>query len=171
MDDLLSTPPPSSPPGTAFKPLPTNPHSLVGSSSPTFPLAVKMYHELLTRAATRHEERRQMGNNAHLVASKRSWFSAMEMLINGYREVVAKAESDTTSLSRTSTVEFDIVTEDAKEDKIEEIVKLPQRRRKLAKMKRLRQSSRALLTFSDDKETQALCGELFSLLSVMVSQS
>ncbi|GAA5979165.1 hypothetical protein JCM5350_007088 [Sporobolomyces pararoseus] len=163
MDDLLSTPPPSPPPGTAFKPLPTNPHSLVGSSSPTFPLAVKMYHDLLTRAATQHEERRQMGNNAHLVASKRSWFSAMEMLINGYREVVARAESDTTSLSRTSTREFDIVTEDAKEDKIEEIVKIPQRRRKLAKMKRLRQSPRALLTFSDDKETQALCVRIFEI--------
>ncbi|GAA5905966.1 glycosyltransferase family 4 protein [Sporobolomyces salmoneus] len=158
MDDLLSTPPPTPSSSIGFKPLPPNPHTLVGSSSPTFPRAVEVYRSLLVRAATQHEERRRMGLAAHKIASKRSWFGAMEMLVDGYREVITKAESKSDlSLSRTSTIEFDIVTGNSSTEEVEEPATMPRRRR------RLRQSSQALITFSKDESTQALCVRLFEI--------
>lgn len=154
MDDLLPNGPkmPTNP--AAFKPLPTDPHSLVGSSSPTFPVAVELYRFLLVRSATLHDERRQMGSAAHLVASKRSWFGAMEMLVDGYREVIGKAERR--SFSETPTIKFDVVTQDATTEKAEQVGPQTRRRKKLSK---LRRSSRSFVTFSDDKVTQAMCGE------------
>lgn len=155
MDDLLPTPPSHPSSSTTFKPLPPDPHSLVGSNSPTFPLAVKVFRSLLLRAATQHEERRQMGANAHFVASKRSWFGAMEMLVDGYREVVDKAERLTTdlTLSRSSTIEVDIVSSEPTQD----LIAAPSRRRRLPRLRRLRRSSGGLITFSNDKRTQAMC--------------
>ncbi|GAA5888093.1 hypothetical protein JCM16303_001502 [Sporobolomyces ruberrimus] len=152
MDDLLPNGPkmPTNP--AAFKPLPTDPHSLVGSSSPTFPVAVELYRFLLVRSATLHDERRQMGSAAHLVASKRSWFGAMEMLVDGYREVIGKAERR--SFSETPTIKFDVVTQDATTEKAEQVGPQTRRRKKLSK---LRRSSRSFVTFSDDKVTQAMC--------------
>ena len=156
MDDLVPSsqfPPPS--PSSTFKPLPSDPHSLVGSNSRTFPLAVQHFRSLLLRAATQHEERRQMGANAHFVASKRSWFGAMEMLVDGYREVVDKAQRTTvdSTFSRTSTIDVDIPSAAATRD----VIAVPSKRRRLARIRQMRQSSQHLLTFSSDKSTQAIC--------------
>ncbi|SCV70491.1 BQ2448_1885 [Microbotryum intermedium] len=101
-----------------FKPLPTNPHKLVGSSSPTFPLAVSMYREMLVELASDHARRHAMGQAAHGDAATRSWHAAMEMLIDGYRELARPVASDpetiddktSLGLSRTSTLDLDIVS-------------------------------------------------------------
>ncbi|GAA6016803.1 hypothetical protein JCM11491_001812 [Sporobolomyces phaffii] len=161
MDDLLSGPTPT--PSNGFKPLPADPHSLVGANSPTFPLAVEMYRSLLVRSATQHEERRRMGAAAHLVASKRSWFGAMEMLVDGYREVINRAEHGVIpTLSRIPTMELDIVTQGAATVTSEGIATSTKRRR-LPKMRRIRRSPKALVTFSNDKSTQALCVRLVEI--------
>lgn len=135
-----------------FKPLPSDPHSLVGSSAPTFPRAVEMYRALLVRAATRHDERRQMGSAAHAVASKRSWFGAMEMLVDGYREVIARAGTGT-GTGRVRAPRLEIVTGDATTERVSDMVPAATKRR------RLQRSSRALVTLSKKKSTQAIYGE------------
>lgn len=71
-----------------FKPLPSNPHSLVGPSSPTFPLAVSIYRSLLIEMATNAELRARMGQVAAEGARDRSWHGAMELLVDGYRQVL-----------------------------------------------------------------------------------
>ena len=134
-----------------FTPLPSDPHSLVGSSAPTFPRAVEMYRALLVRAATRHDERRQMGSAAHAVASKRSWFGAMEMLVDGYREVIARAGTGTGSVRAPR---LEIVTGDSTTERESDMVPAATKRR------RLQRSSRALVTLSREKSTQAIYGEL-----------
>lgn len=132
MDDLLPTtsatslsPPatPSSPPSytptAAFKPLPTNPHSLVGADSPTFPLAVSMYRALLVSLASDHSRRKEMGRAAAREAATKSWHGAMEILVEGYKEIarpLEQEEKDGLSLSRTSTIEVDIVCDSAERD-------------------------------------------------------
>ncbi|GJN90367.1 hypothetical protein Rhopal_003378-T1 [Rhodotorula paludigena] len=104
--------------------IPSDPHALLDPTSPTYPLAVSLYRDLLVSIALNHEHRRAMGSAAHLAASKRSWWGAMEQLCDGYRELAAlKAErraqrarkSDGLTLSRTSTIEFDVVCEDGSE--------------------------------------------------------
>lgn len=91
-------------------------------SSPTFALAVSLYGDLIVELATNHSKRKAMGKAAALDASSRSWHAAMEMLVDGYREIsaplIAKtySESSTPSsaltLSRTSTIEetIDVVS-------------------------------------------------------------
>ncbi|KAK4050274.1 hypothetical protein OIV83_003595 [Microbotryomycetes sp. JL201] len=108
---------------STFKPLPTNPHSLVGSDAPTFSLAVSMYRALLVELASNHDRRRAMGVQAALEAGTKSWHGAMEMLVDGYRNVVTRHESRSSykptrsltkqdsklALSRQSTLEVDVV--------------------------------------------------------------
>ncbi|GAA5923771.1 hypothetical protein JCM1841_002039 [Sporobolomyces salmonicolor] len=115
LDDLVCPPPltslaaqrpsPSSSTTCTSRPLPSDPHALLGPDTPTFPRAVGLYRALLVSATTNPPLRREMGSAAHLAASRRSWFGAMETLVDGYRELVA----ETLELSRTSTIEFDIV--------------------------------------------------------------
>ncbi|GAA5961929.1 hypothetical protein JCM21900_001151 [Sporobolomyces salmonicolor] len=116
LDDLVCPPPltslaaqrpsPSSSNNTCTaRPLPSDPHALLGPDTPTFPRAVGLYRALLVSATANPPLRREMGSAAHLAASRRSWFGAMETLVDGYRELVA----ETLELSRTSTIEFDIV--------------------------------------------------------------
>ncbi|KAM0786340.1 hypothetical protein ACM66B_001812 [Microbotryomycetes sp. NB124-2] len=106
MDDLVpenaatnksNSPPPSY---STFKPLPSNPHSLVGSDAPTFSLAVSMYRSLLVELASDHDLRRKMGTKAALEASTKSWHGAMEMLVDGYRDVVTRHEQGVLSSSK-----------------------------------------------------------------------
>jgi hypothetical protein len=102
----------------AFRPLPENPHALVGVDAPTFPLAVSMYRSLLVELATNHDRRRAMGAAAAVDAATKSWHGAMEMLVDGYREIARPVplESNNLSLSRTSTIEVDVVLHCAEED-------------------------------------------------------
>ncbi|SCZ87612.1 BZ3500_MvSof-1268-A1-R1_Chr2-2g05078 [Microbotryum saponariae] len=104
-----------------IKPLPANPHRLVGSSSATFPLAVSMYRQMLVELASDHARRWTMGQAAHSDASTRSWHAAMEMLVDGYRELARSAaggpkqidhDKSALGLSRTSTLDLDIVCGD-----------------------------------------------------------
>ncbi|KDE06205.1 hypothetical protein MVLG_03485 [Microbotryum lychnidis-dioicae p1A1 Lamole] len=120
LDELLPTsqrPAPLKDPNE-IKPLPANPHRIVGSSSGTFPLAVSMYREMLVELASDHARRRTMGQAAHSDASTRSWHAAMEMLVDGYRELARSAagepkqiddDKSALGLSRTSTLDLDIV--------------------------------------------------------------
>jgi hypothetical protein len=64
-----------------------------------------------------------MGRAAAVDAATKSWHGAMEMLVDGYRELarprkedVEKKEKDGLSLSRTSTIEVDIVCDAAEKD-------------------------------------------------------
>ncbi|KAK4051979.1 hypothetical protein OIO90_004509 [Microbotryomycetes sp. JL221] len=103
---------------STLKPLPANPHALVGQNAPTFPVAVSMYRSLLIELASDHDRRKRMGHAAAVEASSKSWHGAMEMLVDGYRNVVARHEKRLScvdenkkplELSRQSTVEVDIV--------------------------------------------------------------
>ncbi|GAA5821471.1 hypothetical protein JCM10212_002121 [Sporobolomyces blumeae] len=162
MDDLTPHGPPPRYTSTGFKCLPTDPHSLVGSSAPTFPRAVELYRELLLDVATNADRRRSMGSMAHLVASKRSWHAAMEMLVDGYREV-STARSAKASLrgqlggeplSRTSTIEFDVVTESSDEKvEVEETrSRVPRLRRAFQRTKDSLTSSKGLLDLEDGED-------------------
>ncbi|KAI5475333.1 glycosyltransferase family 4 protein [Pseudohyphozyma bogoriensis] len=115
LDDLLpttsastiSSPPPA--PVEGFKPLPENPHLLVGHDAPTFSLAVSMYRDLLLDLVVNEDRRLAMGRDAATEAAKRSWHGAMEMLVDGYREIAPPVQTKTAlSLSRTSTIEVDV---------------------------------------------------------------
>lgn len=79
--------------------------------SPTFPLAVSLYRSLLVEAATNSDLRREMASAAYETATKRSWFGAMEKLVDGFREVAVAREARAAPLdpSRTSTIELDVV--------------------------------------------------------------
>ncbi|ORY63655.1 hypothetical protein BCR35DRAFT_283223 [Leucosporidium creatinivorum] len=133
--------PPTYTPLAAFKPLPENPHALVGTDSPTFPLAVSLYRSLLVELATDHTRRREMGRAAAADAATKSWHGAMEMLVDGYREIARpvkqeKKEKDSLSLSRTSTIEVDIVCDAAEKDSAEVVEgsATGSRRRKLLRL-------------------------------------
>lgn len=141
---LSSGSPPTYTPHAAFKPLPENPHALVGTESPTFPLAVSLYRSLLVELATDHTRRREMGRAAAADAATKSWHGAMEMLVDGYRELARprqekekeKKEKDGLSLSRTSTIEVDIVCDAAEKDSTEVVAgsSTGSRRRKLLRL-------------------------------------
>lgn len=87
-----------------------------------------------------------MGATAHEVASKRSWFGAMEQLVDGYRDLtaakearLAQRERDDLTLSRTSTIEFDVVCDDGSEKVDGNVAQstgasTPQRRRRLLRL-------------------------------------
>lgn len=147
LDDLLPTttaaslssstysPPAPSPSTPEFRPLPENPHALVDVSAPTFPLAVSMYRTQLVDLATNHSRRSEMGKLAALNAASRSWHGAMEMLVDGYREIcrpeVEEEEEEGErekgekvglglGLSRTSTIEVDVVSHLAERDNYDE---------------------------------------------------
>ncbi|GAA5880343.1 hypothetical protein JCM3774_006734 [Rhodotorula dairenensis] len=96
--------------------IPQDVHALLALDSPTFPVAVDMYRSLLSEMALNHEHRREMTASAYLVASKRSWFGAMEQLVDGYRELTDRRLArqvanltDMPALSRTPTLELDVV--------------------------------------------------------------
>ncbi|GAA5991230.1 hypothetical protein JCM10908_006596 [Rhodotorula pacifica] len=96
--------------------IPDDVHALLDLNSPTFPVAVDMYRSLLSEMAVNHEHRREMTASAYLVASKRSWFGAMEQLVDGYRELTdrrlareAELAMGISPLSRTPTLELDVV--------------------------------------------------------------
>ncbi|GAA6003698.1 hypothetical protein JCM10207_003552 [Rhodosporidiobolus poonsookiae] len=138
--------------------IPTDPHNLFALSSPTFPTAVSKYRALIVEAATDHALRRAMGLSAHLVASKRSWFSAMENLVDGFRELAAARDAKRSSLtlSRESTIEVDVVCDASPQlEKVEgessATSGAPKRRRLLRLLKRtggqLRESSVSLQPF------------------------
>ncbi|KAG0658687.1 hypothetical protein C6P46_005683 [Rhodotorula mucilaginosa] len=100
--------------------IPEDVHALLDLNSTTFPVAVDMYRSLLSEMALSHEHRREMTSSAYLVASKRSWFGAMEQLVDGYRELTdrrlareAEKALDIPTLSRTSTLELDVVCDAA----------------------------------------------------------
>lgn len=61
-----------------------------------------------------------MGTAAAESACKRSWFGAMEMLVDGYREICIPAPPSPSltglTLSRTSTMEVDVITHLAETD-------------------------------------------------------
>ncbi|KAM0749483.1 UDP-Glycosyltransferase/glycogen phosphorylase [Meredithblackwellia eburnea MCA 4105] len=104
---------------TDFKPLPENPNVFFETNSQTFPLAVSMYRDLLVDLATNHERRRAMGDAAAKDAAKRSWHGAMEMLVDGYREIakpVVPRSPSSLALSRSSTIEVDVVEHVADSD-------------------------------------------------------
>jgi hypothetical protein len=92
----------------------------------------------------------------------------MEMLVDGYREVIAKAESRTDTTP--PTVEIDIVTEDMVKERESWSEKSLKRRRRLTRMRKVRRSG-SLIKFSDDKSTQALCGEPSDSCSFRVLKS
>lgn len=123
----------------AFRPLPANPHALVDISSPTFPLATSLYRSLLVDLATNHDRRRAMGQAAAIDASSRSWHGAMEMLVDGYREIARPAPPPPSlGLSRTSTIEFDIVSHLAESDTYaESTAAAPKGRRGVGRVLRL----------------------------------
>ncbi|BGP01503.1 Glycosyl transferase group 1 [Rhodotorula toruloides ATCC 204091] len=138
----------SQPPAYSATPsaIPSDPHALLDLSSPTFPAAVALYRSLIASLATDPEQRRTMAATAHDVASKRSWFGAMEQLVDGYRDLtaardarLAQREKDELSLSRTSTIEFDVVC-DAGAEKVDGETaqstgaSTPQRRRRLLRL-------------------------------------
>lgn len=87
-----------------------------------------------------------MAAAAYDVASKRSWFGAMEQLVDGYRDLtaardarLAQHEKDELALSRTSTIEFDVVCDDRAEKVDGETAQstgasTPQRRRRLLRL-------------------------------------
>lgn len=58
-----------------------------------------------------------MGRAAAEDASKKSWFGAMEMLVDGYREIARPLPSTPLTLSRTSTIEetIDIISHSAED--------------------------------------------------------
>lgn len=119
-DEIKEKESPSLPPYTSttqFRPLPENPHALVDVSSPTFPLAVSLYRSLLVELASNHARRRVMGASAAIDASRRSWHGAMEMLVDGYREIARPLPpAFSLALSRTSTIEVDVVEHCADSD-------------------------------------------------------
>ncbi|GAA5904190.1 hypothetical protein JCM6882_003972 [Rhodosporidiobolus microsporus] len=112
-----STPPPYSTATSPESAIPTDPHSLFALGTPSFASAVTLYRNILLESVSDHDLRRQMGSAAHLAASKRSWWGAMEMLVDGFRELsaaraakaVSKERASSLSLSRTSTIEVDVV--------------------------------------------------------------
>ncbi|GAA5832402.1 hypothetical protein JCM11251_006441 [Rhodosporidiobolus azoricus] len=122
---------PTSPAPTDPTPVPTipaDPHSLFALNSPSFDSAVTLYRNLLVEAVTNHELRRQMGSAAHLVASKRSWWGAMEMLVDGFRELSAARTAKVTvprgtslTLSRSSSTKLDIVCGQLEEVEAEKV--------------------------------------------------
>ena len=128
LDDLLPTTsaatlkehtPSSLPPYTPssdFRPLPENPHALVDVSSSTFPLAVSLYRSLIVDLATNHSRRQAMGAAAAVDAARRSWHGAMEMLVDGFREIAKPLPTPSLTLSRTSTIEVDVVEHSADSD-------------------------------------------------------
>ena len=101
---------------TDFRLLPENPHALVDISTPTFPLAVSMYRALIVDLATNHSRRQAMGAAAAVDASRRSWHGAMEMLVDGFREIAKPLPTQSLTLSRTSTIEVDVVEHCADSD-------------------------------------------------------
>lgn len=112
---IFDASPPLSATGTPmFRPLPENPHALVDAASPTFELAVSMYRAQLVELSMNHDRRNKMGQAAALDASSRSWHGAMEMLVDGYREISLPLPSPrpSLSLSRTPTLDesFDVVS-------------------------------------------------------------
>ncbi|GEM08636.1 glycosyl transferase group 1 [Rhodotorula toruloides] len=126
--------------------IPSDPHALLDLSSPTFPVAVSLYRSLIASLAIDPDLRRTMGATAHEVASKRSWHGAMEQLVDGYRDLTAAKEArlarkteDERTLSRTSTIEFDVVC-DAGVEKVdgEDVqstgANTPQRRHRLPRL-------------------------------------
>lgn len=111
LDDLLPPGSPLSPlDPSGFKPLPENPHLLLDINSTTFPLAVSKYRSLLVDLATNTQKRKAFGNAAAIDASKRSWFEAMEMIVSGYRELAKPSKTPSLALSRTPTLEIDIIS-------------------------------------------------------------
>jgi hypothetical protein len=119
MNDLLPAKslstysPPPCPSSFTDDSIPNDPHSLMNLKSPTFPLAVSLYRSLIVEAATNSLLRRDMAVAAHETSRKRSWFGAMEKLVDGFRDVVAareeKARRASLELSRTSTIDLDVV--------------------------------------------------------------
>lgn len=95
---------------SGFKPLPENPHTLLETSSATFPIAVSMYRSLLVDLATNHEKRAAFGKAAALDAATKSWHGAMEMLVDGYREIALPSPNPLLALSRTPTLEIDVIS-------------------------------------------------------------
>lgn len=97
--------------------IPADVHALLDLNASSFPVAVDMYRELLKYMAIDHEHRRNMTSAAYQVASKRSWYGAMEQLVDGYRELSAlrtkrhaeAATQDSPTLSRVPTVELDVI--------------------------------------------------------------
>ncbi|GAA5932953.1 hypothetical protein JCM3775_005274 [Rhodotorula graminis] len=128
LNDLRSAavpaaPPPYSPSARASS-IPSDPHALLSSTSPSYPRAVSLYRALLVSITTDHEHRRTMGSMAHLVASKRSWWRAMEDLCDGFRELAAlKANriEQEVDLERTSTIEHDVVCDKGEEGRLEKV--------------------------------------------------
>lgn len=138
MDELrphhqqISSEPPAYTSAPNFKPLPSNPHELVGVDSPTFPLAVSRYRALLSDLATNHAQRHAMSRAAVEYASTKSWHSAMEMIVDGYREVVGplvpvspplKPVGDSNlALSRTPTIELDVICDSPEQGQGDEVL-------------------------------------------------
>lgn len=100
-----------------FKPLPENPHLLLDTAAATFHVAVSMYRSLLVELATNHALREQMGQAAAIDAATRSWHGAMEMIVDGYREIALPQQSNLT-LSRTSTLEVDVVSHSPNDEEL-----------------------------------------------------
>jgi len=104
--------------------IPSDPHALLSSTSPTYHLAVSLYRSLLVSVTTDHAHRRAMGSASHLVASKRSWWRAMEDLCDGFRElaaVKARRLESKVELERTSTIELDVVCEKGEDGQLEKV--------------------------------------------------
>lgn len=104
--------------------IPSNPHALLSPDLPSYPHAVNLYRSLLTSIATDHAHRRAMGSAAHLVASKRSWWRAMEDLCDGFRELAALKAQRTrkkVELTRTSTIEVDVVCDKGDDHQVEKV--------------------------------------------------
>ena len=123
LDDLLpansfNTEPKSVDETPIFKPLPENPHALLETTSATFPIAVSIYRSLLVDLAANHSRRKAMGKAAALDASTRSWHGAMEMLVDGYREIALPLSSPPLTLSRTSTLEIDVISHQPNDEEV-----------------------------------------------------
>ncbi|GAA5841744.1 hypothetical protein JCM9279_003090 [Rhodotorula babjevae] len=104
--------------------IPSDPHALLSANSPSYPRAVSLYRSLLVSITTDHAHRRAMGSAAHLVASKRSWWRAMEDLCDGFRELAAVKASrleHKVELERTSTIELDVVCDKGDEPQLEKV--------------------------------------------------
>lgn len=100
-----------------------------------------MYRAMLVDLSTNHSRRRAMGEAAARDAATRSWHGAMEMLVDGYREislpVPPPAPATPLSLSRTSTIELDIVCDSANADSYAESTAAAVKRGQSGKLLRL----------------------------------
>ncbi|GAA5902159.1 hypothetical protein JCM8208_002492 [Rhodotorula glutinis] len=120
-----SAPPPYALAAARTSSIPADPHALLSTTSPSYPHAVSLYRTLLVSITTDHARRRTMGSAAHLVASKRSWWRAMEDLCDGFRELAAlkagrlEAQAD---LERTSTIEVDVVYDEGEAGRLEKVI-------------------------------------------------